>query len=106
MKAEPITILAQIQKSEGESYLSDFSDEEFCDPTDDIFDNEVIDPGNHLKSNEEIFTDKYMQDFAEKMDAKIKHEEKINRLISPVVILCCIFIVGLFSMYAYWKYTC
>lgn len=104
MKAEPIAIHAQIQKLEEEPNISDFSDEEFCDPTDDMFDDEVIDPGNHLKSNEEIFTDKYMQDFAEKMDAGIAREKRFNRFISIGEILSCIFIVGLFSMYAYWRY--
>lgn len=106
MKANPITIHTQIQTLVDEPYISDLSDEEFCDPTDDMFDDDVIYPGNYLKSNEEIFTDKYMQDFAEKMDAKIEHEERTNRLISTVVILGCIFIVVLFSMYAYWRYTC
>lgn len=88
-----------------EPYGYDFSDEdeEFCDPTDDMFDDEVIDPGNLLMSNEEIFTDEYMQVFAEKMDAKIAKEKKIDRLISIGVILGCVSVVVLISMYAYWR---
>lgn len=87
------------------TYGYDFSDEDedFCDPTDDMFDDEVIDPENLLLSNEEIFTDEYMQDFAEKMDAKIAREKKIDRLISIGVILGCVSVVVLISMYAYWR---
>lgn len=77
------------------------TDEEFCDPTDDMFDDEVVDPGHHLKTNEEIFTDEYMQDFAAKMDVKIARENRRNKLISVGVILGCIITVGAFCIYAY-----
>ncbi len=45
------------------------------------------DGGFRLPENEEIFTEEYMQDFAEKMDAKIAHEKKTQRLISLCVII-------------------
>ena len=77
-------------------------DEVFFDPTDDYSDDEVIDPGHFLKTNEEIFTDKYMQDFA----AKIARERRMDKCISAGVILGCIFTVVLFCLYAYWRYMC
>ncbi len=43
--------------------------------------------GFRLPENEEIFTDEYMQNFANKMDAKIAREKSSQRLISILVII-------------------
>lgn len=43
-----------------------------------------------LPDNEEIFTDEYMQDFAQKMDAKIAREKRTQRLVSICVVICVI----------------
>ena len=43
--------------------------------------------GFRLPKNEEIFTDEYMQDFAQRMDAKIAREKRNQRLISVCVIV-------------------
>lgn len=40
-----------------------------------------------LPDNEEIFTDEYMQDFAQKMDAKIAREKRTQRLVSICVVI-------------------
>lgn len=56
MKVERIKIHTNKHSLVEESYISDFSDMEFCDPTDDAFDDEVIDPENYLRRNEDIFT--------------------------------------------------
>lgn len=48
----------------------------------------------HLLTNEEIFTDKYMHDYASQMDAKIAREKRIQRLISIGVILAIIAYTG------------
>lgn len=77
------------------------------DESDDYSDDDLTDEnGFILKSNEEIFTDEYMLDYAEKMDAKIAHEKKIQRWISVGVIVGCIMLVALFSVLAYWRYIC
>lgn len=70
-------------------------DEEFFDPTDDQADDEIIDSGHHLMTNEEIFTDEYMLDFAEKMDAKIAKEKLIQNIISVSVVLGCLLFISL-----------
>ena len=93
-------------KSFFDDNTTSYIDEEFFDPTDDNFDDMVIAPEHFLKTNEEIFTDKYMQDFAAKMDAKIARERRMDKCISAGVILGCIFTVALFSLYAYWRYMC
>lgn len=62
-------------------------DEEFYDETDDMIEDEIIDPGHCLPSNEEIFKDKYMIAFAEKMDAKIARDKRIDMLVSVLVIV-------------------
>lgn len=59
---------------------------EFYDPTDDMLEDELIDPGHHFATDEDIFTDEYMQAFAEKMDAKIAREKRTDRIISFGVI--------------------
>ena len=43
--------------------------------------------GFRLPKNEEIFTDEYMQDFAQRMDTKIEREKRNQRLISVCVIV-------------------
>lgn len=43
--------------------------------------------GFRLPENEEIFTDEYMQDFSQKMDAKIEREKRTQQLISICVIV-------------------
>ena len=93
-------------KSFFDDNTTSYIDEEFFDPTDDYSDDEVIDPGHFLKTNEEIFTDKYMQDFAAKMDAKIARERRMDKCISAGVIIGCIFTLALFCLYAYWRYMC
>lgn len=74
--------------------------EEIYDPTDDLFDDEVIDPAHCLMTNEEIFTDEYMRDFAEKMDAKIAREKRNDRLVSVCVIVSVVaYIVALTAFF-------
>lgn len=52
---------------------------------DEINDNEF-----HLMTNEEIFTDEYMRDYSERMDAKIARNRHNDRLISVGVIIAVI----------------
>lgn len=40
-----------------------------------------------LPNNEEIFTDEYMQEFAQKMDAKIAREKRNQWLVSICVVI-------------------
>ena len=43
--------------------------------------------GFRLPKNEEIFTDEYMQDFAQRMDEKIAREKRTQNIISVCVIV-------------------
>lgn len=48
-----------------------------------------------LKTNEEIFTDEYMLDYAEKMDAKIAREKRMDHIISASVIIGIVLYIAL-----------
>lgn len=52
---------------------------------DEINDNEF-----HLMANEEIFTDEYMRNYSERMDAKIARNRRNDRLMSVGVIIAVI----------------
>lgn len=69
--------------------------EEFFDPTDDLANDEVIDSGHHLMTNEEIFTEEYMLDFSEKMDAKIAAKKLNQWIVSVCIIVACILFISL-----------
>lgn len=57
--------------------------------------------GFRLKTNEEIFTEEYMLDFAEKMDAKIVRFKRNQRIISACVIVSIILYIILL-IYLIW----
>ncbi len=50
-----------------------------------------------LMTNEEIFTDEYMQAYAEEMDAKIKREKRNDRLVSIGVVAGVITFVAIIT---------
>lgn len=56
----------------------------------------------HLMTNEEIFTDEYMQEYAERMNAKIRRERRVQRLISIGVIIGVSLYIALLS-YIYFR---
>lgn len=70
------------------------------DESDDYFDDETA----TLCDDEEIFTDEYMLAFAEKSDAEIAREKRVQRWISIGVIVGIILLAALFTAYARWRY--
>ena len=64
------------------------------DESDDYVPEEDDDSEFLLLTNEEIFTDDYMSNYSDRMDAKITREKRVQRLVSLGVVLAVIAYTG------------